>query len=272
MLHFYSSVSPKGEADIHCLAEGNLCSACRRKRAMGLQRADLSVTSSGSPVHTNMHAPSYDWRQTPTASEAEASRLWWMDRSVSLPDLNTLSYLPPHKRGKVNFITAIFLTGAEFTAEDAAARPRRWRQIKLLLFFSASLLIYRSFSVSVGGDRLHTHTGVLARKLLLWVGAAELLVLLESWNWRGCVEMSVEEHSCRGLLCTSNSSTSSHSPPPPSVFLSHSHIQLLPLDHFVLNSIQKTPLHSVHSLVLLPVSSRWGEARISRRLKWEYVE
>lgn len=39
-LHFYSSVSPKGEADIHCLAEGNLCSACRRKRAMGLQRAD----------------------------------------------------------------------------------------------------------------------------------------------------------------------------------------------------------------------------------------
>lgn len=32
-------------------------------------------------------------------------------------------------------------------------------------------------------------------------GCRESLVPLESWNWRGCVETSVEEHSCLGLLC-----------------------------------------------------------------------
>lgn len=32
-------------------------------------------------------------------------------------------------------------------------------------------------------------------------GCGESLVPLESWNWRECVETSVEEHSCLGLLC-----------------------------------------------------------------------
>lgn len=130
--------------------------------------------------------------------------------------------------------------------------------------------------VLVGRDRLHMHVcvGEKASFPLPGVGGCsrELLVLLERWNWRGCVEMSVEEHSCRGLLCKSSSSSTSYVSLSPSLCLSRSlsHIQLLPLDHFVLNSIQKTPLHSVHSLVLLPVSSRWGEARISCGLKWEY--
>lgn len=88
-------------------------------------------------------------------------------------------------------------------------------------------------------------------------GCGESLVLLESWNWRGCVETSVEEHSCLGLLCTA-SPPPPHPPPPllllllplhlclyfPLSFsLALSHIQLLPLDHSVLlNSKNASPL------------------------------
>lgn len=72
----------------------------------------------------------------------------------------------------------------------------------------------------------------------------ELGVPLESLNWRGCVEMCVEEHSCLGLLSISNTRT----PPPPlslfpSFFLSCSLTHSIDPSWSLLYSIEKMPLH-----------------------------
>lgn len=130
--------------------------------------------------------------------------------------------------------------------------------------------VYKHVCVLMARVCVSAFVCVLVRLVHSISGCRESLVPLESWNWRGCVEMNVEEHSCLGLLCTASPSphpptiitSSSSSSLPTSVsislsfFLSHTHTfncsLLITLSHSIQN-ISLCSLVSVSPFCLLPV-------------------